>query len=565
VRVFFFLTIISLLWTAPAFSQQDQSEVSSIDNIDVLDSYIRGINAFENGEYEEALDLLTAAYLKNPESPGVNFALADAYLALNDLVNAAYYGKIAVSEEPENKWYHLKLAEIYRKAGQNDATVEALQSALKYHPGELDILFRLATIYIDFGQLLEANKIYNRILKQRGPIFDIYLQKFRNFNALQMRDSALVQLQEMRKLEPDNMATLHMMSQFYEGLDERDAAKEILLEARERNARDPQTLILLADMYIKEAKWDSLANTFISMISDPLIGPNQKMELARYIYREHSQRPNESELEFQAERVLNSFSESEPDFGPAHLMAAEFHLQKNEIEPALDKLERATVVMPEQPDAWRQRMQLLFTEQRYEEVIANADSANKYVPDDAFIQFFAGASYMLSDQNEKAIEWLENATLSPARSNFRTVIYSTLADAYADQDMWEDAVDAYETALRLDANNHNAMNNYAYFMAIRDERIDYAEELALKAIGLEPDNAAYLDTVGWIFYLKNDYEKARQYIKASVETGEASAEVFEHLGDVYDKLGEPEKAKKWWQQAVENDPEREYLKERLNP
>lgn len=564
-RVFFFLTIISLLWTAPAFSQQDQSEVSSIDNIDVLDSYIRGINAFENGEYEEALDLLTAAYLKNPESPGVNFALADAYLALNDLVNAAYYGKIAVSEEPENKWYHLKLAEIYRKAGQNDATVEALQSALKYHPGELDILFRLATIYIDFGQLLEANKIYNRILKQRGPIFDIYLQKFRNFNALQMRDSALVQLQEMRKLEPDNMATLHMMSQFYEGLDERDAAKEILLEARERNARDPQTLILLADMYIKEAKWDSLANTFISMISDPLIGPNQKMELARYIYREHSQRPNESELEFQAERVLNSFSESEPDFGPAHLMAAEFHLQKNEIEPALDKLERATVVMPEQPDAWRQRMQLLFTEQRYEEVIANADSANKYVPDDAFIQFFAGASYMLSDQNEKAIEWLENATLSPARSNFRTVIYSTLADAYADQDMWEDAVDAYETALRLDANNHNAMNNYAYFMAIRDERIDYAEELALKAIGLEPDNAAYLDTVGWIFYLKNDYEKARQYIKASVETGEASAEVFEHLGDVYDKLGEPEKAKKWWQQAVENDPEREYLKERLNP
>lgn len=564
-RVFFFLTIIPLLWTAPAFSQQDQSEASTIDNIDVLDSYIRGINSFENGEYEEALDLLTVAYLKNPESPGVNFALADAYLALNDLVNAAYYGKIAVSEEPENKWYHLKLAEIYRKAGQNDATVEALQSALKYHPGELDILFRLATIYIDFGQLLEANKIYNRILKQRGPVFDIYLQKFRNFNALQMRDSALVQLQEMRKLEPDNMATLHMMSQFYEGLDEREAAKEILQEARERNARDPQTLILLADMYIKEAKWDSLANTFISMISDPLIGPNQKMELARYIYREHRQRPNESELESQAERVLSSFSDSEPDFGPAHLMAAEFHLQKNEIAPALDKLERATIVMPEEPDAWRQRMQLLFTEQRYDEVIANADSANKYVPDDAFIQFFAGASYMLRDQNEKAIEWLEKATLSPARSSFRTAIYSTLGDAYADQDMWEDAVKAYENALRLDPNNHNAMNNYAYFLAIRGERIDYAEELALKAIRLEPDNAAYLDTVGWIFYLKNDYEKARQYIEASVETGEASAEVFEHLGDVYDKLNEPEKAKKWWQRAVENDPDREYLKERLNP
>jgi len=196
------------------------------------------------------------------------------------------------------------------------------------------------------------------------------------------------------------------MSQFYEELDEREAAREILMEARERNARDPQTLILLADLYIKEAKWDSLANTFISMIDDPLIGPNQKMELARYIYREHRRRPDETELESEAERVLSRFSDAEPDFGPAHLIAAEFHLQKNETAQALDKLERATSVMPEEEDAWRQRMQLLFSEQRYDEVIANADSANKYVPDDAFIQFFTGASYMIKDQHDKAVNWL---------------------------------------------------------------------------------------------------------------------------------------------------------------
>ncbi|MGF1669724.1 MAG: tetratricopeptide repeat protein, partial [Balneolaceae bacterium] len=520
---------------------------------------------FENGEYEQALDLLTAAYLKKPESPGINFALADAYLALDDLVNAAYYGKNAVSEEPDNKWYHIKLAEIYRRAGQNDATIETLKNALNYHPGELDILFRLAGTYVEFGKLLDANKVYNQILKQRGPVFDIYLQKFRNFNALQMRDSALVQLQKMRELEPDNLSTLHMMSQFYEGLNDRESARAILIEARERNARDPQTLILLADLYIKEAKWDSLANTFISMIGDPLIGPNQKMELARYIYREHQRRPGESQLEYETKRVLDTFSDSEPDFGPAHLMAAEFHLQKNETEPALEKLERATSVMPEQSDAWRQRMQLLFTEQRYDEVIENAEKANKYVPDDAFIQFFAGASYMLKDQNDKAIKWLEEATLSPAQSNFRSIIYSTLGDAYTDQDQWEDAVQAYETALRLDPNNHNAMNNYAYFMAIRGERIDYAQELSLKAIRMEPENAAYLDTVGWIYYLKDDYDLARQYIEASVETGDASAEVFEHLGDVYDKLDKPDKAKMWWQRALDEDPERDYLKDRLDP
>jgi len=155
--------------------------------------------------------------------------------------------------------------------------------------------------------------------------------------------------------------------------------------------------------------------------------------------------------------------------------------------------------------------------------------------------------------------------LSSARSSFRAVIYSTLGDVYTELDEWESAVEAYETALRLDSNNHNAMNNYAYYLAIRGERIDYAQELALKAIRLEPENAAYLDTVGWIYYLKNEYDEAREYIEASIETGEASAEVYEHLGDVYDKLGEPEKAKKWWKRAFEDDSDREYLQNRLNP
>ena len=564
-RISFTIFILCLI-TLPVYAQQDGSlKEISVDNAGAIQSYIDGVTAFENGDYEEALDLLTATYLKLPDSGGVNFALADTYAALGDLVNAAYYGKNAVKSDPENKWYHLKLAEIYRKAGQNDATIESLREALRHHPDEMDIMYSLAGIYIDFGKLLEANKVYNRILELRGPVFDIYLQKFRNFNALKMRDSALVQLQEMRKIEPDNLTTLHMLSQFYENLDEREAAREVLLEARERNQRDPQTLILLADLYIKEAKWDSLANTFISMIDDPLIGPNQKMELARYIYNEYQRRPSQKLLENETERVLSRCSDAEPDFGPAHLMSAEFYLQKENIDSALEKLEKATDVMPDQPDAWRQRMQLLFTEQRYDEVIANSDSAKKYVPDDAFIQFFTGASYMLKNQHEEAIQWLEDSTLSPARSNFRSVIYSTLGDAYADQDRWEDAVNAYETSLRLDPNNHNAMNNYAYFMSIRGEKLEYAKELALKAIRMEPENSAYLDTIGWIFYLEENYDEALRYIRASVEKGDASAEVFEHLGDVYDKLGETNNARKWWQRALDEDPGRDYLKEKLNP
>jgi len=208
-------------------------------------------------------------------------------------------------------------------------------------------------------------------------------------------------------------------------------------------------------------------------------------------------------------------------------------------------------------------MQILFSMQRYDEVIELSSEANEQAPNNAFIQFFTGASYMMNDQPEMAEKWLSEATNAPARRNFRSIVYGSLGDVKTDLDKWEEAVEAYETALRLDSNNHNAMNNYAYYLSVRGERLDYAQQMAERAIALEPVNAAYLDTIGWIHFKKGNYEDARKYIKMSIETGDASAEVYEHMGDVYKALDDEEEARNWWKRALEMDPERDYLEERI--
>jgi len=367
----------------------------------------------------------------------------------------------------------------------------------------------------------------------------------------------------MRKLEPDNLNTLHTLSQLYLELNDSESAQQVLLEAKERNARNPETLILLADIYIQEAKWDSLGNTFVSIIEDPLFTASQKMELARFLYLKHQSLPNQSILTEQTERVIESFSQHEPEYGNAHLLAAEFYLNRNDNSSAIEKLELVNNVMPEESEAWRQRLQLMFSEGQYDDVILAGIEASEHVQDDAFIHFFVGASYMLTELHDEAAEWLEEAILMPSRSNFRSVIHSTLGDVLTELDRWEDAVESYETALRLDGSNHNAMNNYAYFMSVREEQLEYAEELALRALGYDPENAAYLDTAGWIYFKKGEFEKAKEYIRNSIETGEASAEVYEHMGDVYEQLGQLADAVSWWKKALEADPDRTYLEERL--
>lgn len=550
------------LISLPLYAQE--SEPSLDVRAEAMDYFIRGITDFENEDYERALDNLTAAHLKISDDPGINYALSDVYMVMGDYSNAAYYAGLSAQAEPENKWYHLQLATIYQRSGREEATIRAFNDALEHHPNDTDILYMKAQVLVEIGRLEESNEVYDRMLELTGGDFEIHLRKFQNYNALQEREKAFRELERMRELNPSNLSTLHTISQYYIELGDEESARETLEDARQRNPRDPQTLILLAEIYASNSEWQELGDTFVSLLEDQMLYPSQKMELVRFIYSQHQRNPNVEILADQTARAVNAFSRNEPDYAPAQMIAAEYFLMQDEPENALESLERATTAEPDNSDAWAQRVQTLFQLEKYDEVIDLSAKANEAASGNGFVLFFTGASYLLTDQPEEAAEWLQRATNAPGQRAFRSVVYGTLGDVKQDLDKWEEAVEAYEMALRLDRNNHNAMNNYAYYLSLREERLDYALEMSERAVSMEPGNAAYLDTLGWIYFKKGNYEKAKEYITMSVETGDASAEVYEHLGDVYEALGNDDEARNWWSKALEMDPDRDHLKEKVN-
>lgn len=558
-----FLYLPLLLLPLPLAAQQPGIHSAGDGQSMALREFIRGIHDFENEDYESALDHLTTAHLKFHNDPGINYALADVYLATGDLANASYYAAIAADLVPENKWYHFHLAEIYGRSGQHADAIGVLEEILTFLPEDTDVLYRLAEAYTGIGELQKSNAVFDRILKQHPENFELHLRKFQNYNALQLRDSALAQLEIMREINPGNLSTLHSISQYYLDLGDASAAEEVLNDARERNSRDPQTLILLAEIFIRNGEWEQLGEAFMAMLADPLIYPSQKMDLARFLYLQQQNKPEEKILEEQTERVLDTFSSSEPEYGPAQLIAADFFLQQNRPEKALNKLENASRTMPDDDEVWAKRIQTLFAAQQYEQVIALSDEVSRAAPDNAIIQFFTGTSYRLTDRPEEAVSWLERAAASPARRNFRSVIYGAIGDVKQDLSLWVEAGEAYEMSLRLDPGNHNTLNNYAYFLSQRGKDLERARDLSGRSLALDPENAAYLDTMGWIHYLQKDYEQALDFVRQSVDTGEAGPEVYEHLGDIYRALEDYENAKRWWEEALERDPGREYLKDQI--
>lgn len=541
----------------------DSSVIPEQELVNARAAYIKGLEEFEQGNYQRALELLSDAYIKLPEHAGVNYALADAYLQVGDLSNAAYYGKQATNLDPGNKWYHLKLAGIYRSAGRNQATIEELEQALEYHPHSTDILFELAQTYADHARPMESNQIYNRLLKLTGPDITIHLQKLRNFDDLRLKDSVRTQLQTISALDPHNLSTMQMVSNYYLQMGETQKAKAVLKEALRKNERDPQTLVKLADIYADEAKWDSVGTLLASVISDPIIEPNAKLTVTQYLLSRYQQDPSNAPLEHETQNLIDLFVTEEPDFGRAHALAATFYAGLQNNDKALQALAETNDLMPSNDEAWRQRLQLLILEGQYSEAIEIGKRAAKEIPQDPHILYFWGSAYLAEGNQASAADKLQTASELPARKPLKSAIYSSLGNAYATGKQWQDAFDAYERALELDPKNDVVLNNYAYYLSLQGKDLDKAEAMALKALSIDPESASYLDTAGWVYYKKEDFEKARKYIQAAIKSGNASAEVLEHMGNVWDKLNQHQKAREWWKKAWQKDSSKTYLKQKL--
>jgi tetratricopeptide (TPR) repeat protein len=526
--------------------------------------YIRGLTAFEMQDYNEALDLLTMAYIKLPEHDGVNFALADAYMYMGDFTNAAYYARQAVDLDSANKFYHLKLAEIYFRAGQNSQVIESLLKAEKLFPNDVESLFFLATTYTEVGKYQESNDVYSRILNLQGPDLQIYYQRFRNFTMLEDSESATRELETLYELEPENTAIMQTLGSLYLDNDLPDKAIELYKNALDVNPNQPEIKISMSDLYIQQNDWEKAGPLLLEVMEDSLVDNQVKTELVQFLMSRFVRDQENVFLRDKTAQIVEQYAESNMMDAGAQAIAADFFLTIEDYDMALLKLRETIKLMPENEPAWRQMVQLLYTLSEFDELISIRDEAEKYVPEDAFIRFFVGNAYSITGDPQEAANWLELATEAPARSNFKSIVYGSLGDTYYSLDKFDQAWTSYEKSIELDSNNATSLNNYAYYLSVRNERIEEAYEMSKQSLENEPNNPSFLDTLGWIYFKMGNYDKAYEFISSSVDNGAVSATVYEHLGDVYDKLGNDEKAQEWWGKAFDTDPERIYLLQKLD-
>lgn len=158
---------------------------------------------------------------------------------------------------------------------------------------------------------------------------------------------------------------------------------------------------------------------------------------------------------------------------------------------------------------------------------------------------------------EEVLEFLD-AAISADPENIELLYFRAMTGQRFDR------LDILEADLRrvieIDPENADALNALGYTLTDQTDRHEEALVLIEKALSIKPDEAAFIDSMGWVQYRLNNYEEALVHLRRALELFQ-NDEVAAHLGEVLWVTGEEEEALRVWREALDLEPESEILKD----
>ena len=132
--------------------------------------------------------------------------------------------------------------------------------------------------------------------------------------------------------------------------------------------------------------------------------------------------------------------------------------------------------------------------------------------------------------------------------NLSSEMYSILGNSYNELKDFKNSDISYEKALEYIPNNVQVLNNYAYYLSLREENLERAEEMSKKTIEMFPEEANYLDTYAWILYKMKKYEQAKSWMQKAIDISESKT-FYSHMAEILKELGQKEESEFYLEKA----------------
>lgn len=246
-----------------------------------------------------------------------------------------------------------------------------------------------------------------------------------------------------------------------------------------------------------------------------------------------------------------------------HLCLASAYLKKNDLQKATEELMASSRLDPDAPEPHAVLALLYYTQNKTEEAGREygkaLENASRLDPKNISLYKSLGALYV--DRKDYAA----------AERTYRLIIdlapsdpegYFFLANVCDEQGKRDQAIAWLRKTLEVAPDYDQALNYLGYVFADGNTNLDEARALIDRALELQPDNGAYLDSRGWLLFRLGKYRDAVAVLEKAAGTLQDPV-IYDHLGDTYTKLNDLEKARASWERSLELDPGQDGVRAKL--
>lgn len=463
------------------------------------------------------------------------------------------------------------LAEIYLFTGDKDKASEVLQQSIATDPesvGAIEARVRLTQLYLQDKELDKASEMIADILAIE-PENEMALMSRAGLSLADRKlKDATIDLRTVVKNNPENKQALAALAQTQEAAGSVDLALDNYKKLMALGDRETQTLASAARLAIQTEQYQE-AEKYIRLALDAE-EQSDNPQLVTGLVRLLALKEDWAAAEEFAQRLIDSDDASALGYflkggikqqtGDSSEALAAFRASLAEQPNALETLgalstllaqtegkDKATEFMISHCDSHQsaQCYYVLGTLHAQETNFAKAKSSLEVSleQDDQFIRAYKQLAKVYIAQ--KDADGYESILLEGIEKTQNQSMRFDLATFYYSRGEYQAAANIYEAMIeRRPEGALAAKNNLAMILAENLSSPDNIKRArALTAELQESENAAYLDTVGWVAYLSGDYETAITYTKAAVNQLGSAALLQYHLGMAYYKAGDAENAR----------------------
>ena len=501
----------------------------------------------DKAKIDAALVHLQAAFKLNPDDMSAGIAVAQILMSTDRTAEAERVLATMVERAPDQRALNFNYAQVLTKLGRGNESRPYLERTLAADPTYGPAIQQLVEIYQQENEWRKAAQILQPLLDEEPMNADLQRQQaffyLRGGEARKARD----RFKNLHAADPKDARIKFFLAESLNDLEEYAESEKLYRDLLKDTPDDPELLASFGVALTGQKKWDEASQVFNKLLGrgdiPPHFGALARTQLAQIDFQKENY-----EAAIETARSIFVFRDK-PNTQAIHIALESLKKMKKGPADAIALLEPLVKQFDSDP----------YVNARYIEALGRAgqkDKAQQHAALQAKLgtrnAITAAEAFMAVEDQAAALALMKSAIAAKPDEIDLQFELGSLQERAGDK---AGAEKSFLAVLDKDENHAPTLNYLGYMWAESGEHLEQAHEMLTRAVGQEPENGAYVDSLGWVYFRLGKLDLAEKYLTDAVQLMPRDATVHEHLGDVQAKRGNKKKALESYRTALNLGPD----------